>query len=81
MRIVDDIEQQIQQSEFLAILIQAMKSIGESRMTDHHRTVINGLLQKNLPIATYEQDLKVAPIWATKTIWNIAKKIGQWQNG
>ena len=81
MPIVDDIEQQIQQSEFLTILIQAMKSIGESRMTDHHRTVINGLLQKNLPIATYEQDLKVAPIWATKTIWNIAKKIGQWQNG
>ena len=81
MRIVDDIEQQIQKSEFLAILIHAMKSIGESRMTDHHRTVINGLLQKNLPIATYEQDLKVAPIWATKTIWNIAKKIGQWQNG
>ena len=42
MRNVHDIEQQIQQSEFLAILIQAMKSIGESRMTDHHRTVING---------------------------------------
>ena len=81
MRIVDEIEQQIQKSEFLAILIQAMKSIGESRMTDQYRTVINGLLQKNLPIATYEQDLKVAPIWATKTIWNIAKKIGQWQNG
>ena len=81
MRIVDDIEQQIQKSEFLAILIQAMKSIGESRMTDQYRTVINGLLQKNLPIATYEQDLKVAPIWARKTIWNIAKKIGQWQNG
>ena len=81
MRIVDDIEQQIQQSEFLAVLIQAMKSIGESRMTDQYRTVINGLLQKNLPIATYEQDLKVAPIWARKTIWNIAKKIGQWQNG
>ena len=66
---------------FLAILTQAMRSTGESRMTDQYRTVINGLLQKNLPIATYEQDLKVAPIWATKTIWNIAKKIGQWQNG
>ena len=50
MRIVDDIEQQIQQSEFLTILIQAMKSIGESRMTDQYRTVIKGLLQKNLPI-------------------------------
>ena len=42
MRIVDDIEQQIQKSEFLAILILAMKSIGESRMTDHNRTVIKG---------------------------------------
>ncbi len=60
MRIVDDIEQQIQKSEFLAILIQAMKSIGESRMTDHHRTVINGLLKKSLPIDTFEQDFKVA---------------------
>ena len=47
--------------EFLAILIPAMKSIGESRMTDHNRTVINGLLQKNLPIDTFEQDFKVAP--------------------
>ena len=61
MRIVDDIEQQIQQSEFLAILIQAMKSIGESRMTNQHRTVINGLLQKNLPIDTFEQYFRVAP--------------------
>ena len=75
LRIVDDIEQQINKSEFLAILIQAMKSIGESRMTDHHRTVINGLLQKNLPIDSFEQDFKVAPIWVRKTIWNIAKEI------
>ena len=81
IRIVDDIERKIQKSEFLAILIQAMKSIGESRMTDHHRTVINGLLQKNLPIDTFEQDFKVAPIWVRKTIWNIAKQIEQRQNG
>ena len=75
MRIVDDIEQQIQKSEFLAILNQVMKSIDESRMTDHHRTVINGLLRKDLPIDTFEQDFKVAPIWVRKTIWNIAKEI------
>ena len=75
IRIVDEIEQQIQKSEFLAILIQAMKSIGESRMTDQHRMVINGLLQKNLPIDTFEPDLKVEPIWVRKTIWNIAKEI------
>ena len=48
--------------KFLAILIQAMKSIGESRMTDQYRTVINGLLQKNPPIDTFEQDLKVAQV-------------------
>ena len=75
MLIVDDIERKIQKSEFLAILIQAMKSIGESRMTDHHRTAINGLLQKNLTIDTLEQDFKVTPIWVRKTIWNIAKEI------
>ena len=50
------------QNEFLAILIQAMKSIGEERMTDNHRAVIKGLPQKNLPIDTLEQDLKTAPI-------------------
>ena len=64
-------------NEFLAILIQAMKSIGENRMTDQHRTVIKGLLQKNLPINTFEQDLKLAPIWVRKFIWNIAKEIEQ----
>ena len=47
---------------FLAILIQAMRSTGESRMTDQYRTVINGLLQKNQPIDTFEQDLKVAQV-------------------
>lgn len=62
-------------SEFLAILIQAMKSIGENRMTDQHRTIIRGLLQKNLPIDTFEEDLRFAPIWVRKTIWNITKEI------
>ena len=47
---------------FLAILIQAMRSTGESRMTDQYRTVINGLLQKNQPTDTFEQDLKVAQV-------------------
>ena len=28
-------------------------------------------------IDTFEQDLKVAPIWVRKTIWNIAKEIEQ----
>ncbi len=64
-------------NEFLSILIQAMNSIGENRMNDQHQTVIKDLLQKNLPIDTFEQDLKLAPIWVRKTIWNIAKEIEQ----
>lgn len=64
-------------NEFLAVLIQAMKSIGEDRMTDTHKTIIKGLLKKNLPIESFEQDLKVAPIWVRKTIWNSAKEIGR----
>ena len=60
MRIVDGIEQQIQKCEFLAILIQAMKSIGESRTTAHNRTVIKGLLQKNLPIDTLNSAKRIA---------------------
>ena len=47
---------------FLAILTQAMRSTGESRMTDQYPTVINGLLQKNSPTDTFEQDLKVAQV-------------------
>ena len=62
-------------NKFLAILIQAMKSIGENRMTDQHRTIIGGLLRKNLPIDTFEEDLRFAPIWVRKTIWNITKEI------
>lgn len=37
--------------------------------------VFKGLLQKNLPIETFERDLKVARIWVRKIIWNIAKEI------
>lgn len=64
-------------NEFLAVLIQAIKSIGEKRMTEQHKAVIKGLLKKNLPIDTFEHDLKVAPIWARKIIWNIVKEIEQ----
>lgn len=62
-------------NEFLAILIQAMKAIGENRITDQHLTVIKGLLKKEMPIDTFEQDLKFAPIWVRRTIWNTTKEI------
>lgn len=63
------------QNQLLAILIQAMKSIGEGKMTDEHLSVIKGLMKKNLPIETLEEDLLTAPIWVRKYLWNIIKEI------
>jgi hypothetical protein len=62
-------------NEFLAILIQAMKSIGKDRLTDSHKATIRGLLQKNMPIESFEDDLKTAPVWARRIISNIVKEI------
>ena len=62
MRIVDDIEQQIQKSEILAILILAMQSIGESRMTAHNRTVIKGHVR-----VSYNVVLKISSSFAASS--------------
>ena len=62
-------------NEFLAILIQALRSIGQDRITDEHRVIIKGLLKNNLPIVSLEEDLKTAPVWARRIIANIAKEI------
>lgn len=62
-------------SELLAILIQALKSIGQDRLTDEHRTVIRGLMMKNLPIESLDADMKTAPIWVRKCVYNIINEI------
>src|SRR5574344_3094336 len=43
-------------NEFLAVLIQAMKAIGQERLTDGHCVVIKGLLMKHLPIESLDAD-------------------------
>lgn len=62
-------------SELLAILIQAMKSIGQDRLTDEHRAVIKGLMTKNLPIGSLDADMKNAPIWVRRCVYNIINEI------
>ena len=62
-------------NEFLAILIQALRSIGQDRITDEHRAIIKGLLKNNLPIGSLEEDLKTSPVWVRRIIANIAKEI------
>ena len=61
-------------NDFMATLIQALKSIGKDNVTDEHRQMIAGLLQKNLDEKTYIDDLKTAPIWVRKFISEIIKQ-------
>ena len=60
-------------NELLAILIQAIKSIGQTRLTDEHKAIIKGLLEKNMPIESFDTDIKNAPIWVRRTLYNIIK--------
>lgn len=61
-------------NELLAILIQAMKSIGQERLTNEHRNIIKDLLAKNMPIESFDSDMKTAPIWVRRTIYNLIKE-------
>ena len=61
-------------NDFMATLIQALKSIGKDNVTDEHRQTIAGLLQKHLDDKTYIDDLKTAPIWVRKFISEIIKQ-------
>ena len=63
-------------NDFMATLIQALKSIGKDNVTDEHRQMIARLLQKNLDEKTYIDDLKTAPIWVRKFISEIIKQNG-----
>lgn len=61
-------------NDFMATLIQALKSIGKDNVTDEHRQTIAGLLQRHLDEKTYIDDLKTAPIWVRKFISEIIKQ-------
>lgn len=62
-------------NELMAILIQALKSIGQKRITDEHKAIIRGLLKKHLPIESLDEDLRTAPVWVRKVISNSIKEI------
>lgn len=58
----------------MAVLIQALKSIGKDNVTEEHKQTIAALLQKYLDKNTYVDDLKTAPIWVRKIIYEIIKQ-------
>ncbi len=61
-------------NDFMATLIQALKSIGKDNVTDEHRQTIAALLKKHLDKNTYIDDLKTAPIWVRKLVSEIIKQ-------
>ncbi len=61
-------------SDFMATLIQALKSIGKDNVTDEHKQTITALLQKHLDKGTCNDDLKTAPVWVRKLVSGIIKQ-------
>lgn len=61
-------------SDFMATLIQALKSIGKENVTENQKQTIAALLHKYLDKDTYIDDLKTAPIWVRKLISEIIKQ-------
>ena len=64
-------------NDFMAALIQALKSIGKDNLTEEHMSTIIGLLKEHLDEATYIDDLKTAPIWVRKMLSEIIRNIKQ----
>lgn len=64
-------------NDFMAALIQALKSIGKDNLTEEHMSTIIGLLKEHLDDATYVNDLKTAPIWVRKMLSEIIRNIKQ----
>ena len=64
-------------NDFMAALIQALKSIGKDNLTEEHKSTIAGLLKEHLDDATYVDDLKTAPIWVRKMLSEIIHNIKQ----
>lgn len=64
-------------NDFMAALIQALKSIGKANLTEEHMSTIVGLLKEHLDDATYADDLKTAPIWVRKMLSEIIRNIKQ----
>lgn len=64
-------------NDFMAALIQALKSIGKDNLTEEHTGTIVGLLKEHLDDATYVDDLKTAPIWVRKMVSEIIRNIKQ----
>ena len=59
----------------MPILVLALKSIGKGDVTDDTLDIVYGVLKDNPEETTWEEDVKLAPIWIRKIIINTKKRI------
>ena len=61
--------------KIMPILVLALKSIGKGDVTDDTLDTVYGVLKDNPEETTWEEDVKLAPIWIRKIIINTKKRI------
>lgn len=65
------------QGKLMPVLVQAMKSIGQSNISDAHIGRIRELLKEHPETDTFDSDLQLAPIWIKKILSRIYKEVHQ----
>ncbi len=54
-------------SNMMMLVVSAMRSIGENRITDNILTAIKNIV-RNISSETYKQDIRLAPVWVRKKL-------------
>ena len=62
-------------NKLIAILAQALKSIGQKRVGRHELVVVRELLSKNPNIQHLDHDLQILPIWMRKIVSSALKSL------
>ena len=61
-------------NEFIAILIQALKSLGKDNISPEQELMIKSLIRKHADKKTLKKDLGIAPLWIRKKLFSMAKE-------
>lgn len=59
----------------MPILVLALKSIGKNNVTEDTLDTVYGVLKENPEEETWQEDIKLAPIWIRKIIINTKNRI------
>lgn len=65
------------ENEFLAILVQAMKALGQDGITQAHENAIRSLVAEHTEVESLQKDLSYAPIWIKKKLHSLMKGVAE----